>query len=394
MRADVDDYVSSCAICLGSKAKHHREYGELNALPIPSAPMQELSMDFIVGLPSTFYENHQVNCILVIVDRFTKLTHLFPVNTEITSIQLATLFHQKIECVYGSPTGIVSDRGSLFTSHFWSDLCYYSKIKKRHSVAFHPRTDGQTERMNQTIENYLRCFVDSEQTNWPQLLPQAYFAINSAINSTTGKSPFEALYGYIPEFRLFVEDNFTLKGVPAVQERLRKLQTIRDDLKDQWRIAVERHQKYYNIKHKPMTHKVGDMVALSTKNLSFKHPKLAPKFIGPFRILGRIGSQAYRLALPAQYARLHNVFPIQLLEPWKADTTHNLPMPDLADDSDEWEVEDIIAKQTYDHELYYEVKWKGWPTEYNQWVLATDITAPKAIRTFEQRQSHRKKKNS
>lgn len=87
-----------------------------------------------------------VDSILVIVARFTKLTHLFPVNTEITSIELVALFYQKIECIYGSPTG------------------------KRHSVAFYPRTNGQAERMNQTIESYLRCFVNNKQTNWPQLL--------------------------------------------------------------------------------------------------------------------------------------------------------------------------------------------------------------------------------
>ncbi|RYC53832.1 hypothetical protein CHU98_g12376, partial [Xylaria longipes] len=391
LRKDVQDYVKGCAICLGAKAKHHREYGELNPLPIPSAPMRELSMDFITGFPPTFYKGKMVDSIFVIVDRFTKMTLLFPVSTTITATELAVLFHQEVECKYGSPTGIVSDRGPVFTSKFWSHLCYYTKIKQRLSVAFHPRTDGQTERMNQTIEAYLRCFASTEEMNWPQLLPQAYFAMNSAMNSTINEIPFKALMGYIPEFRLFVEDNFTLKGVPAVQARIKRLKTIREALAEQWRSVSEKYTGYYNTKHKPTEYKVDQLVVLSTKNLRFKCRKLAPKFVGPFRVAGRVGSQAYRLSLPTKYDRLHNVFPVQLLEPWNSTSDQKIPLPDLENTDDEWELEDIVGKMTYEDQLYYEVKWKDWPTEYNQWVLATDITAPKAVKTFEKRENSHKK---
>ena len=128
-----------------------------------------------------------------------------------------------------------------------------------------------------------------------------------------------------------------------------------------------------------MQFKKGDLVGLSTKNLRFKDAsrKLAPRFVGPFRILERIGRQAYRIALPEQYNRLHNVFPIQLLEPWRVraeEEEDTLPMPDLEDEDSEWEVEEIKAKEVFKGNTYFLVKWTGWLSEYNQWVPEEDMT--------------------
>ena len=263
------------------------------------------------------------------------------VSTSINAAELARLFHTEIKLKFGAPNGIVSDRGSIFTSDFWSELAYQTRIKLRLSTAFHPQTDGQTERMNQVLEHYLRCLTHEYQYNWPQLLPTAEFVTNNAVNSSTNVSLFRALMGYDPELRQRVEADSIVRGVPAVTDRLEKLCEVREKLEDHARRASESQAKYYNRKHKPQHYKRGDLVMLSTKNLKLKVPssKLGPKFIGPFRVLVAIGSQAYRLALPEQYDRIHNVFYVSLLEPWKAragaESEGFLQMPDLEDDPDE-----------------------------------------------------------
>jgi transposase InsO family protein len=391
LQKDVAQYVKECAVCQGAATPRHRPYGELQSLPIPHRPFSDLAMDFITHLPQTIYRDNTVDAILVIVDRFSKYAVFLPVSSTIDAVQLAELFHQEIELRFGPPNSIVSDRGSVFTSKFWSKLCYQSHVKLRFSTAFHPQTDGQTERMNQVLESYLRCFINTEQTNWPTLLPTAQFATNNAVNSTTGLTPFKALYGYDPNFQLRAEDGTSAEEVPATIARLEKLQELRGKLQEAWRKASESQAKHYNKRHEPMQFRRGQLVALSTRNLRLKSPsrKLAPNFIGPFRILDKVGKQAYRLALPEQYSRLHNVFPVSLLQEWhKRNDSETLPMPELEDD-DEWEVEEVRGEKKFQNELHYLVKWKGWPSEYNQWVPISDMGNAKGIIARFQKQKKR-----
>jgi transposase InsO family protein len=383
---DVAEYVKDCQVCQGATARRHKPYGELQSLPIPSRPFIELSMDFVTGLPPAFYQGREVDSVLVIVDRFTKWSLFLAVSTTITAAELAELFHNSVELRFGPPEGIVSDRGPVFTSRFWSSLCYISKVRLRLSTAFHPQTDGQTERVNQTLEHYLRCFVAENQTVWPNLLASAEYACNNAVNSTTKISPFQALMGYSPSFQHRFEGESASGEVPAASARIEKLESLREKLQENWRKANESMAKYYNKDHQPMQFKKGDLVGLSTKNLRLKgSKKLAPRFIGPFRILQAIGKQAYRLSLPRQYDRIHNVFHVSLLEPWRkpSGTGHEfLPMPDLEDD-DEYEVEEVREDRVVDNETHFLVKWKGWPSEYNQWVPQEDMgNATEAIQSY------------
>lgn len=394
MQDDVASYVKGCTVCQGVTARRHKPYGQLQSLPQPDRPFQELSMDFITGLPPTRHNKEEVDAILVIVDRFTKYSLFFPVRSTINAAELAELFHAEIELKYGPPEGVVSDRGSLFTSKLWSKLAYLSNTKLRLSTAFHPQTDGQTERANQTLEHYLRCFIDEQQTNWPKLLATAMYACNNSYNATTGMTPAEVLLGYSPDFRIRVEDDTIVEGVPAARARIDKLQRLRERLKEQWRKAVESQAKHYNKKHKAMQFKCGDLVALSTKNLRLKTAsrKLSPRFIGPFKVIQVVGTQAYRLRLPEQYDRLHDVFPVSLLEPWhQRDGAGDQPiMPSLEDEDEEWEIEEIRDEEVFEDEAYFLVKWKGWPSEFNQWIAEPDMgNAQTAIRKFRAAQKKR-----
>jgi Chromo (CHRromatin Organisation MOdifier) domain len=257
------------------------------------------------------------------------------------------------------------------------------------STAFHPQTDGQTEILNRILENYLRAYTSLEQMNWAKLLPSAEFAYNNSRSSTTKITPFMALYSYNPELRFDIKDTATLAETPAARDRIVRLQELRDRLKEELLKSQERQAKYYNQRHQPRLFKRGNLVKLSTRNLRLKDKKLQPRWIGPLRILERIGSQAYRLALPEKYARLHDVFPVQFIEEYRPrEDQPPMPLPDLEDD-EEWEIEEVKDKASIKGQTHYLVKWEGWPTEYNQWIADKDMgNAGRAIQRYEK---HRKK---
>ena len=218
---DVNNYVKSCAVCQRTKARRHRPYGELASLPLPSRPWQEISMDLITDLPPSKRGDRVYDAILVIVDRYCKMHRYLPITKTCTAAELATLLRDEVVVRYGMPQGIVSDRGSLFTSAFWSDFCFKAHVKRKLSTAFHPQTDGQTERANQGLEQYLRCFCSENQDDWAELLPQAEFAVNNSENHALRMSPFRVLYGWDPELNtLLPEARDELQGerVPAAAE--------------------------------------------------------------------------------------------------------------------------------------------------------------------------------
>jgi hypothetical protein len=159
MRKDVKDYVRTCSVYQRTKVKRHLPYGALSSFPLPSKPWQEITMDFITGLPPSRFCGKVYDSILVIVDRYTKMVQYIPTTKEISAPELAELFVYYIVKDFGTPADITSDRGSVFTSKFWSSLCFYLKVRQRLSTVFHPQTDGQTENLNQTLEQYLRCYT-------------------------------------------------------------------------------------------------------------------------------------------------------------------------------------------------------------------------------------------
>ena len=387
---DVREYVSTCQICQNIAIPRHKPYGMLQSLPIPQGPWQEVSLDFITQLPSSYVGTQEYDAILVVVDRYTKMAKFIPTTSDITAPEFAALFHENIELQYGSPK--VSDRDTRITSKFWAEICVYSLIKRRMSTAFHPQTDGQTEILNRLLENYLRTYTNLEQMNWAKLLPSAEFCYNNSRSSSTKTTPFMALYGYNPELRFDVEDTVKAGEAPAARERIQRLYNLRERLKEELLQSQERQAKYYNQRHQPRLFKRGDFVKLSTRNLRLQHKKLQPRWIGPLRVLERIGSQAYRIALPEKYSRLHDVFPIQAIDEFKPRESQPLmPLPDL-EDEDEWEIEEIKDKALMKGQTHYLVKWEGWPTEYNQWIPESDMdNAKEAIRRYEK---HRKQKKN
>ena len=186
-------------------------------------------MDFVIGLPiSTNWKRDSYDFILVIIDWLTKIVHYKPVKITINAPGLAEVIIDVVVRHHGLPDSIVTDRGSLFTSKFWSSLCYFLGIKRRLSTAFHPQTDGQTERQNSTIEAYLRAFVNFEQNDWARLLPMVEFTYNNAKNASTSYTLFELNYGYHPRVS-FKEDTDLCSQSKTAEElssKLKELMTV------------------------------------------------------------------------------------------------------------------------------------------------------------------------
>uniref|UniRef100_A0A803JG23 Gypsy retrotransposon integrase-like protein 1 n=1 Tax=Xenopus tropicalis TaxID=8364 RepID=A0A803JG23_XENTR len=194
-KQDVKTFVSSCSVCQRSKSSHHRSQGLLNPLPIPEKPWSHISMDFVVELPPS----QGKTVIWVVVDRFSKMAHFIPLPHLPSAKTLADLFIMHIFKFHGFPENIVSDRGVQFVSKFWRAFCTLVGTELSFSSAYHPQTNGQTERVNQSLEQYLRCYVSDNQSTWSELLPWAEFAYNNATHSSSGRSPFFVLYGLHPK---------------------------------------------------------------------------------------------------------------------------------------------------------------------------------------------------
>jgi hypothetical protein len=192
IKRDVAEYVTLCDTCQRVKVEHQRPAGLLHPLQVPEWKLEEIAMDFIVGLPRT---QSGYDSIRVIVDRLTKVAHFIPIKTTYSESQLKELYISRIVCLHGVPKKIVSDRGTHFTSKFWERLHETLDTQLRFSSAYHPQTDRQTERVNQILEDMLRACVLQYGRSWDKSLPYAEFFYNNSYQESLKMAPFEMLYG-------------------------------------------------------------------------------------------------------------------------------------------------------------------------------------------------------
>jgi len=192
MKREIAKYVFECNICRRVKASHLKPAGTLQPLSIPEWKWEDISMDFIVGLPRT---QKGYDSIWVVVDRLTKSAHFIPVNTCYPTRRYAQLYIERILCLHGIPKTIISDRGSQFIARFWEQLHTCLGTRLIRSSAYHPQTYGQTERINQILEDMLRACVLSYKQKWDECLPLAEFSYNNSYQESIKMAPVEALYG-------------------------------------------------------------------------------------------------------------------------------------------------------------------------------------------------------
>lgn len=379
----VKKYVKNCHTCSRTKPLREGLQGLLRPLPVAKERWRHIAMDFIVELPcSEDWNGQKFNSILVVVDRMTKQVHIIPCN-DLSARNTAYLFYKEIFRLHGLPDTIVSDRGSQFTSEFWRWLCKLLHIDHHLSSAFHPQSDGQTERMNARIEQHLRAYINFAQDDWIRFLPSTEFALNNHDSHVTGLSPFFAVYGQHPRSGSELSEPLVSPAAPASTyfERLDA-----EELTDSFRRInnfisnnITFHSAEYEIQaNKSRTaarnFQPGDLVWLKFKNIKSLRPcrKLDYKNGGPFKILEAIGKYAYKLELP-KTLKVHPVFHVSLLSPTAHDPLPGQisgPPPPLQteDDDPEYEVERITGSQWVDGEVHYIVRWKGYGPE-DDWSI-------------------------
>ena len=329
MKRDISEFVSRCLICQQVKAEHQVPSGLLKPIMIPEWKWDRVTMDFVSGLPLT---QSKKDSVWVIVDRLTKSAHFIPVRTDFSLDKLAELYVSQIVRLHGVPISIVSDRDPRFTSRFWKKLQEALGTKMHFSTAFHPQTDGQSERIIQILEDMLRCCVLEFCGSWERYLPLIEFAYNNSFQSSIKMAPYEALYGRKCRTPLFWTELSESKilGVDLIKDAEQKVRVIRESLK----AASDRQKSYADLKRKDIEYQVGDKVFLKVspwkKVLRFgRKGKLSPRFIGPYEVSERLGPVAYRLILPPELEKIHNVFHVSMLRRYRSDPSHVIPPSEI-----------------------------------------------------------------
>jgi hypothetical protein len=316
---DVQTYVKGCAEC-----QHHKINTQAQKVPLSpitpvhkALPSQTIALDFIVKLPIS----NEFDLILTITDHDCSKAAIFiPCNKTISVEGVATLYLHYVFPQYGLPLKVISDRDPRFTSKFMKELFCIIGAKANTSTAYHPRTDGQSERCNQWLGQYLRPWTNIQQDNWEPYLPIAEFAHNSWHNKTTRQSPLQILMGCEPQ----AEVSDVPTPLPILELRRDIWKWARGDAE---RLILQAQKRWAQSKKEGRTFKEGDQVWLEGRNLHLDQPstKLAPKHHGPFMIKQVLSPITYQLMLPHQW-KIHNVFHVDLLTPY---VENGVPWPKL-----------------------------------------------------------------
>jgi len=294
---EVGRYVDGCDACQRYKNRSEALVGKLMPNAIPEKPWSHISADFITKLPLA----QGYDTILVVCDRFSKMAHFIATTEKMSAEGLAKLFRDHVWKLHGLPESIISDRGVQFAVGMMKELNNLLGIQTKLSTAYHPQTDGQMERINQELEQYLRVFIDHRQEQWPDWLGTAEFAYNNKIYAATKISPFKANYGQDP--RMGFEGRRKGK-YEAVEKFIEKMKKIQEEAKAALGKAQEEMKRFGDRRQgKGEEYKVGDLVLLSTKDLKWqmkgrRSEKLTKCFVGPYKVKGIVSSNAIELELP------------------------------------------------------------------------------------------------
>jgi len=283
--------------------------------------------------------------ILTITDHdCMKVVILLPCREDMDSLDVAKLYLHQVFPFVGLPEWVISDQDPKFTSKVFQEICALLEVKQNISSAYHPQTDGQSEKTNQHMETALRIFGNFQQDRWSKLLPIVQYQLNSHVSTTTNQIPYETWMGFVP-----------IAHQPHRESVLPTLETHKETLQNAWRQAIEsitHAQSLWNKPTKYHPYQLGEKVWLDGVNLRTSHPmhKLCLKRFGPFVITEKLSQVTYWLELPPMWW-LHNAFHATLLSPYHEMEEHGMNYlslaPELIEGEQEWEVKKILATRRY-----------------------------------------------
>jgi hypothetical protein len=383
-------YIAHCPKCMINRTLRHKPYGDAQPIQSPSTPFHCITMDFVLGLPPSRRFSHGdelFDTILTITDKFTKAVKLLVGKNTYSAEDWATRYWQDVYPAWGLPAAIISDRDPKFLSQFWKGLFEKAACTKLlTSTAYHPQTDGQSERTNQTFEVALRNYVNIHQTNWADLTDIVEASINTAISATTKKSPFEILYGFNPKH---VVEMVSSNGVENADDWASIREIYRKEASDAIVNAQAAMAAQMDSKSIPISYAVGDKVYLRLHHgytlPSTIKSKISQQRAGPFIVEATVGKNAYRLALPPTW-KIWPVISVVFLEPAPkgTDPFGRVPPPappiiveeDALDGTESFEVAAIVKKR-YNRrrrQNEYLVRWKDYGPEHDQWFVEDELT--------------------
>ncbi|TFY63254.1 hypothetical protein EVJ58_g3352, partial [Rhodofomes roseus] len=377
----VEKYVAGCDRCQRYKPAAHPP-AQLHPLPVPRGPWTTMGVDLITGLPLS----NGFDAIATFIDLYGKQVHFIPTTSTVDASGISDLHYREIFRLHGIPDEIVSDRGPQFAAKLMRELYKRLGINSSLTTAYHPQSNGQTERANQEVEKYIRLFGDKRQDDWSRLLPTAEFVINSRVASATGKTPFEAMYGFTPDFTVPVGRK---TSIPALDQRLALLAEARKEAEAALRLSKVAMADQGKVK--APVFKVGDKVWLAAKNIKIHQAsqKLGPRQLGPYEVTEVREKDDYVLNLPPAL-KVHPVFHVDRLSPYKGNDVNGLlpqpPEPVVIDGEEEYEVETILDSRFFRRQLQYLVQWKGYGAGDNSWEPAKNLEhAQKEVAEFHQK---------
>jgi hypothetical protein len=271
------------------------------SLPIPTAHWEDLSMDFILGLPRT---QRGFDSVFVVVDRYSKIAHFIACKNISDVVHIANLFFKEVVRLHGVPKSITWDRDTKILSHFWRTLWRRFDTSLKFSSTSHPQTDGQTKVVNRTLGNLIRCLSGERPKQWDLTLAQAEFAYNSMLNRSTGKTPFQIVYCQPPHHAL---DLAPLPKIPrmsiAVKHMADRIKTIQEEVRANLEEANVQYKTSADRKRRAKVYQVGDLVMVYLRKGRLPagtYNKLNNKKHNPFQILQKINDNAYVADLPTE----------------------------------------------------------------------------------------------
>jgi hypothetical protein len=437
MWKEVEDYCNSCVACAANKGSNSKPAGTLRPLPIPKHAWESIGVDFFGPLPTTSQGNDMV---MVVVDRYSKTVLLVPCRTTITGKE-AGLEAMKVLLPHaGLPKSIVSDRDVRFTGQFWGQWWQKMGTKLDMSTAYHPQSNGQTERTNRTIQTLIRIHLAQRKGEWDEWLPMVAAAYNSTVHESTGRTPFELSKNHPNsidplQWALGQNDEERREGTNEEASRIWKdYQAIWEETRKRMEQQREKQRRYADERRRDVEYKAGDRVMLSTKNFRMKAGKLSEKWVGPYLVKEmKSDGVSVVLELPSEFGRTHPVFHVSLVKPfvesgyeWPDRDQPNAITPVLVDGEVEYEVEEILDKRVdvvksekeeeaevqpsaggrllrkrkrirrvpmIETRVFYLVKWKGYDVSEATWKEASKLNNCKElIEEYEQLQQQKRER--